>query len=250
MDSTGARDTFSRRLAELMRQRGTKQKDLADALNVRAQTVSQYTTGRTTPDYDTLCQIARYYDVSLDWLLGMSEYPKKETEELTVSTLGLSSSAVSGILASKHIGKITGGRFAHTISGLNLLLEQVDFHMLCSDVSDFCKCVSDAEQWETYGASATRHILHNAEAKATIISGYEECEFYLQLLKDNFGLLIEKLSGYSRVRANAVEEIRLRRKEQEEEVMNLVQKVLADMGEDIPGSDWAKVEDLIHEQCD
>ena len=69
-----ARESFAKRLSLLMRENGTKQKELADFLNLKPHAVSQYTTGRRMPDYDTLCMIAGYYGVPLNWLLGTAAY--------------------------------------------------------------------------------------------------------------------------------------------------------------------------------
>lgn len=47
------------------------QKDLAKALNVAPQTYASYEQGRREPDIDTLIKIARFYNVSLDFLVGI-----------------------------------------------------------------------------------------------------------------------------------------------------------------------------------
>ena len=63
---------FSERLSQLMREKGLKQKNLADELGVKRQTVSLYMTGQSMPDAEQLKNIAVFFDVSADWLLGIS----------------------------------------------------------------------------------------------------------------------------------------------------------------------------------
>lgn len=60
---------FSKRLREIMAERHTTQKQLAEAIKMRPQTVSLYMNGQSLPDVLTLKKIADYYDVSADWLL-------------------------------------------------------------------------------------------------------------------------------------------------------------------------------------
>ena len=62
---------FPSRLRELMKDTGTKQKDLAQALGVKPQTVSLYTQGQSFPDVNNLAKIALFFDVSADWLIGI-----------------------------------------------------------------------------------------------------------------------------------------------------------------------------------
>lgn len=190
MDSTGARDTFSRRLAELMRQRGTKQKDLADALNVRAQTVSQYTTGRTTPDYDTLCQIARYYDVSLDWLLGMSEYKSHKVAGRTLENLGLSEKSAETMEFMLDVPTPKGSdRYCE--SGLNLLLSSTAFYAICAEVGLLAKDISENP---TDGVPKSMKELKQTPGKM-VLQGLSMYQFCLSGIADELKNLIQSVTG-------------------------------------------------------
>ncbi|MDR2656112.1 MAG: helix-turn-helix domain-containing protein [Oscillospiraceae bacterium] len=58
------------RLRELRETSGKKQKDLARELGIANSTLSQYETGIREPDIQTLLQIAKYFEVSIGYLLG------------------------------------------------------------------------------------------------------------------------------------------------------------------------------------
>lgn len=60
---------FSKRLREIMKERHTTQKQLAEAIKMRPQTVSLYMNGQSLPDVLTLKKISDFFDVSADWLL-------------------------------------------------------------------------------------------------------------------------------------------------------------------------------------
>lgn len=68
------KEIFPSRLRELMnREPKTSQPQLADALGVQRQTVSNYANGQSAPDWKMLSKIADYFHVSADWLLGRTE---------------------------------------------------------------------------------------------------------------------------------------------------------------------------------
>jgi len=49
------------------------QKDLVEELNLTQQTISSYESNKREPDSETLQKIAQYFDVSVDYLLGISK---------------------------------------------------------------------------------------------------------------------------------------------------------------------------------
>lgn len=77
-----AKDTFAERLKELLQDRGVYQARLAEVLNTTPQAISSYVNGKTTPDYDTLCNIAEFFGVTTDFLLGVSHTLSDEEDEL------------------------------------------------------------------------------------------------------------------------------------------------------------------------
>ena len=62
---------LTQRLQALRRDRGLSQRTLADAIGVDRSTYAYYELGRTRPTLETLVCIARYYEVSLDYLIGL-----------------------------------------------------------------------------------------------------------------------------------------------------------------------------------
>lgn len=63
---------FSERLKNLRKEKKISQMTLSQALELGRSTITQYETGSRTPDYQTLLKIARYFSVSVDYLLGNS----------------------------------------------------------------------------------------------------------------------------------------------------------------------------------
>lgn len=93
---------FPTRLRELMRETRTTQKMLAEAVGVRPQTISLYTTGQSYPDVNGIRKIAEYFQVCSDYLLGLSDAPTFDTsEQAVVDALGLDYKAVRYLFAAK-----------------------------------------------------------------------------------------------------------------------------------------------------
>ena len=63
------------RLQELRKERGLSQKDLAHELSVSPFTISSYECNHSDPDDDTKVKIAKLFNVSLDYLLGLIREP-------------------------------------------------------------------------------------------------------------------------------------------------------------------------------
>lgn len=68
---------FSNRLKTLRKQSRLTQKEMAIKLNIQRVTYSHYETGRSQPSIDTLIILATIFDCSIDYLVGISENPKR-----------------------------------------------------------------------------------------------------------------------------------------------------------------------------
>lgn len=124
---TGYGGTFPKILRELLEchpitNTKTTLKGLAEAVGIRQQTVSLYRNGETQPTPETLVKIARFFDVSVDYLLtGISSQNKPVHEEL-----GLSEEAIKLI-------KIV--RTVEAFKTLNDLLSDRDFYDFLDDAT-------------------------------------------------------------------------------------------------------------------
>lgn len=76
---------FSKRLREIMEERHTTQKQLAETIKMRPQTVSLYMNGQSLPDVLTLKKIADFFDVSADWLLDREGAVKSINADLAAA---------------------------------------------------------------------------------------------------------------------------------------------------------------------
>ncbi len=65
---------FSARLRELRAERGLSQKEVAEALQTTQRKISYWEMGQTEPDLASLWRLSEYFGVSIDFLIGKSDF--------------------------------------------------------------------------------------------------------------------------------------------------------------------------------
>lgn len=70
---------FSKRLKMLREEKGLTQKEVATVLGVAPSTYTLYEGGKREPGFSTLCKLSQYFNVSTDFLLGMSSVKNKDS---------------------------------------------------------------------------------------------------------------------------------------------------------------------------
>lgn len=77
--------TLGQKIKKLRNEKGLTQKDLADSLNVTFQTVSKWENDENEPDVNTLKELSKIFECSIDFLLNEEEIDyKKETTPIIV----------------------------------------------------------------------------------------------------------------------------------------------------------------------
>ena len=65
--------SFSERLRELRKERGLKQREMADVCGMKLRGYQQYEYAENYPEVPRLLFLAEYFGVSLDYLMGLSD---------------------------------------------------------------------------------------------------------------------------------------------------------------------------------
>lgn len=65
---------FSKRLRDTRLEKGIDQKTLAKALNTSQTNVSRWENDKFQPDIETIIAIAKFFNVTTDYLLGLTDY--------------------------------------------------------------------------------------------------------------------------------------------------------------------------------
>lgn len=62
-------------MSEIRKDNGMTQKQLADLLSLSENTISSYERNISDPDDETKIKLAKLYNVSIDYLMGTSDFP-------------------------------------------------------------------------------------------------------------------------------------------------------------------------------
>ena len=91
---------FSKRLKELRLERGQTQKELANAIEVGRTTVSEYEIVKIVPKQEGLLKIANHFNVSVDYLSGVSN--ERATRKQNASDLDALLNTIHHILLDEY----------------------------------------------------------------------------------------------------------------------------------------------------
>ena len=61
------------RIKDLREDRELRQVDVAERVGIDQRSLSNYETGKTNPDSETIIKLARFFGVTCDYLLGVSD---------------------------------------------------------------------------------------------------------------------------------------------------------------------------------
>ena len=115
-----AQEAFPKRLQGLMESTNTTQQKLSDFIGVKRQSIAQYADGSILPTIEKLAKIADYFGVSADYLLGRTDMPSPDLDDITVHAItGLSAKAIH--ILKDYYSRQKLNSFALTV---NALLEQ------------------------------------------------------------------------------------------------------------------------------
>lgn len=103
----------------------TTQADLAGYLSKTRQSITYYCDGSSSPDWETIVKIANYFNVSTDYLLGITDEPSKQP--CAADDLGLSPQSIAYIRQYSNPGRSKDMeelvRPDDCLDGLSMLIE-------------------------------------------------------------------------------------------------------------------------------
>ena len=158
-------DSFSDRLKALIDEKkrdGQTLRGLAKDLEVSLGVLSDWQNGNKTPRGDSIIKLAQYFDVSADYLLGLTNAKTADTDLRTVAEYtGLSETAIQKLRAStpNHILKV-----------ISEMIEQGIFLQLAWKIYDFCQTARGVVEWQ-------KRVKHDLELAKSV----SDTEYYKQV---------------------------------------------------------------------
>lgn len=125
-------DTFSDRLKELRGERTLQ--EVADAIGMTRVAMGYYEKGERKPDVEMLYKIADYYQVSADYLIGLSDVKTPDIDTQTIATkTGLSEKAIERLY---YFNSHT-----HYLEPINILLRSANFESALFHIPKYMETV-------------------------------------------------------------------------------------------------------------
>lgn len=205
---------FPYRLKELREEKGLTQEELALMLGLKRQSISNYENGGRQPDYNTLIKIADFFGVTVDYLVGHSDFRTREEEfkgrnfyekykldEVIDDLVDPESKAILGNILINSveplIKNISGVLYQHLFGEnrkqvLELFKKLIDkLNAFLAFILDFCKNDMYFLALQKYDSKEIFRVLLEKRNIITIVIGKENNEplyaFTKELTDENFG---------------------------------------------------------------
>lgn len=127
------------RLKQLRIKNGLKQQELADMFGLSSGTISFYESEQRKPDIDFIVAIAKYFDVSTDYLLGLTNAIDKENIDISKVT-GLNDFSLTILEKSSKEKNNTAADIINTIVVMS------SFKMLVNLINDKDKDIKEVQE--------------------------------------------------------------------------------------------------------
>lgn len=142
-----ANEPLAEKLELLMEERNVSQSQLARDTRIKQSSISNMVSRINAdkrlrePGYKTIITLAKYFDVSADWLLGLSEYRStSQSKKIAAKTTGLSDNAVSQLSAWKKDGIKQFCLSYDYTSIIEKLINTKDGNRILGALQNYCDC--------------------------------------------------------------------------------------------------------------
>ncbi len=132
------RKVFGERLLNLREERGETQDQLAKAVGITRQSLSRYETNERTPNIELIYNIAKHYEVSADYLLGLSDVKSLDNRvQAACEVTGLSEYAIKKFQVFKNDTSNTKKKklLCSQLKMADYLISDIEFWLFCYSLS-------------------------------------------------------------------------------------------------------------------
>lgn len=163
------------RIRALIADSGSTQNQIAKEIGVTRQSISQYCDGSTVPNADKLLKLAQYFNVSADYLLGMTDAKTNNKDVQFISDYtGLNESVIAS-LADREMPN-------YIANMLNLLSKSFETEYLCKSIINFL----NTENLEIRGSDCFKSVDTNGDttiSQEKIDNSFWENYFLIEVQK-------------------------------------------------------------------
>lgn len=184
---TDYNNIFSVRLRELINERKVTQQEISENITASRQALNKWVNGETVPDILAAAELADYFGVSADYLLGMTDSPTIEPQQISAEKyIGLSPEATEHLADMQYCDFNTPYKRTDI---LNMIILSGHFRSLLNSLCEAC-AVSASENFSD--TTKTRQG-HDGSFELQQLSKTDLIELYSQKASKQFNKIIEKI---------------------------------------------------------
>ncbi len=184
---TDYNNIFSVRLRELINERKVTQQEISENITASRQALNKWVNGETVPDILAAAELADYFGVSSDYLLGMTDSPTIEPQQISAEKyIGLSPEATEHLADMQYCDFNTPYKRTDI---LNMIILSGHFRSLLNSLCEAC-AVSASENFSD--TTKTRQG-HDGSFELQQLSKADLIELYSQKASKQFNKIIEKI---------------------------------------------------------
>ena len=134
-------------IKELRTKDGMTQVDLAEKLNCNRQKIADWERGKSTPSADDIIALAGIFNVSSDYLLGLTNAATNDKDlQFVCEYTGLSKKSIEKLIDTRHYFKhnIAPGIGKKLLDIMDYILESNFIMLLSMDINDYNGAINDA----------------------------------------------------------------------------------------------------------
>lgn len=122
---------FGERLLALLEEKNISQGDFADKIGCSRQSINFYILGKRSPDITLAARMAKFLDVSCDYLIGFSNFKNDSEGNLSARNIGLSEDTMKFFAGLKIMasGPIQGEKEKYEAMGFDYEKEVIPYNM-------------------------------------------------------------------------------------------------------------------------
>lgn len=192
---------FPSRLKTLLLDAGISQQELGAVLGVQRQTINMYVNGQIRPDIDALAIIANYFNVTTDWLLGLTD--DRERKPAATDELQLSEEAIKKI---KSYNEWDTVGYKRLFSSLDAIIVHDDFDELLGCLDNVFSECHDVLSAHTRGCTesddekkAIKAAEYLKDSQWTVITSAKHAMYLIYCAQQVFSRIINDISDAERV---------------------------------------------------
>ncbi len=156
--STDTSKIFADRLGDLIVESKKTIKTLSQEIGISEGALSKYQNDGAAPSINALAKIAAYFGVSADWLLGLSEFHTKKSEQVLAKDIGLSEQTISVLSTLNY--------YPHTRGVLRVINKLIEQEQPLPSPSDFILSENDTGIYNRDAQKMLEDELHGVYERA------------------------------------------------------------------------------------